>query len=278
MGRGGRFSTVYGHYLVNYYRSRSFYLMLILIVLISGLMTYFSFKYTGKLPSLLGGINFSRIPVNEQIRIFSYIWSIIFIYIPVFASVFFGSPAVSSEIENKTAYHIFSLPVGRYTLLTGKYLASFSVTMIIATIYLAVEAAVTGIIFHSAPVVQFYTSYALIALFVLAVTSLTFLVSSIFSKNLYAYISVFVLYFLVFYVTNIVLEFLYSYNAFFLLNNASDIVQKVFVNISIGTFQSTGTISPAGPHEIMISALVMILYAVIAFVASLFIFENREVR
>lgn len=278
MARKRQLSTVYSHYLTNYYRSRSFYVMLILILLVSALMTYFSLKYSHGLPAFIGGAQLQNLPQPELMKVFGFIWAFVLLDIPVFASVFFGSPSVSSEIENKTAYHIFSLPIGRYTLLFGKYMAAFSVTLIISAIYMGFEAGVFGVIFHSLPTVAYLESFGLLILFILSVTSLTFLISSIFSKNLYAYITVFLIYFLVFNVINIILNLLYSYNAFFLLNNASSIMQRVFVNLSTSTFSSSGSFSPASTQEIFTSSLVMVLYAVIALVAALFIFERREAR
>ncbi len=278
MAGRGRFLTVYGHYFRNYYRSRSFYVMLILILLISALMTYLSFRYSNNLPSFLGGAQFNNLPISERENIFSFLWAFVLLDIPVFASVFFGSPAVSSEIENKTAYHIFSLPIGRYTLLSGKYLASFTVTLVITSIYIGFETAVLLVLFHSLPSPGFFYSYGLLVLFILSITSLTFLISSIFSKNLYAYITVFLIYFLVFNVVDIMMQLLYNYNAFFLLSNASSIVQRVFVNVSTGGLSTQGSISPASTPEIMTSLLVMVLYTVFGLVASLFIFERREVH
>ncbi|HKJ97034.1 MAG TPA: ABC transporter permease, partial [Thermoplasmataceae archaeon] len=275
MAGRGRFLTVFTHYFTNYYRSRSFYVMLILILLISSLMTYLSFRYSNNLPSFLGGTQFQNLPVSEKENVFAFLWAFILLDVPVFASVFFGSPAVSSEIENKTSYHIFSLPIGRFTLLGGKYLAAFAVTLVVTSIYIAFEAAVLGIEFHAFPFPRFYISYGLLILFILSLTSLTFLISSIFSKNLYAYITVFIIYFLVFNVVEILLQLLYSYNAFFLLSNASSIVQRVFINVSTSNFSSAGSITPAGIHEVLTSSFVMLLYTVIGFVAALFVFERR---
>lgn len=269
---------VYSHYFTNYYRSRSFYLMLILILLISSIMSYLSFRYSNSLPPFLSGVNINSLPSGEKLRIFSFLWSFLLVDIPVFAAVFFGSPAISSEIESKTALHIFSLPTGRYTLLSGKYLAALSVTLIVVSIYIAFEAAVLGIIFHSLPSMLFYKSYAMLALFSLSLVSLTFLVSSLFSKNLYAYITVFVLYFLVFNAVNFVLLLLYNYNAFFLLSNAAEIIQKVFVNESFGGISGSGSLSPAGTTEILRSSIVMVIYTVGAYVAALLIFERKEVK
>ena len=48
-----RFAITYRYYFRNYYRSRSFYLMLLLVLLISGLMVYLTFRYLNKLPDFI---------------------------------------------------------------------------------------------------------------------------------------------------------------------------------------------------------------------------------
>lgn len=270
--------VVFSHYFRNYYRSRSFYLMLILIFLVSALMTYFSFKYSSNVPVFLGGAQYNSLPVETKMRIFSYLWEFVLAYVPVFASVFFGSPAISSEIESKTAFHIFSLPIGRYTLLFGKYLAAMAATIIIIAIYMIFQVANIAIIFSAFPPVQFYYSFGLIIVFVTAILSFTFMISSIFNKNLYAYITVFVIYFLVFNSLDIVFLVLYNYTPFFLLNDAANIIQRVYVNVSTSSFAVGGSLSGADPNEILLSVLVMFLYTVISLVASVIMFERKEVK
>ncbi len=278
MSAARQLGVVFSHYFTNYYRSRSFYLMLILILFISSLMAYLSIRYSNSLPPFLSGVNINSLPKSEKLRIFSFLWSFLLVYLPVFASVFFGSPAVSSEIESKTALHIYSLPTGRYTLLSGKYLAAVAVTLIVVSIYILFEAVVLGALYQSFPSYQFYKSYLMLILFSFSLTSLTFLVSSMFSKNLYAYITVFVLYFLVFNAANFVFVLLYNYNAYFLLSNAAEIVQRIFVNESFGSISTGGSISPAGNADIIRSSLVMGVYTVAAYIAALLIFERREVK
>ncbi|WP_287950221.1 ABC transporter permease subunit [Acidiplasma sp.] len=193
--------TVYLQYIKNYYRSKSFFLMLFLIIIISAMMVYFSFKYVNDLPKILGS---NALPLGLKIALFYFLWSLILLYIPVFASVFFGSPAISSEIENKTAFYIFPLPINRHKLFVGKFLAAFSVTLVIVLIYIIVEAATLSFIFKKPPEIYFYYSLVLLILFVLSMTSLTFMISAIFNKNTYAYISVLLIYYIVFYAGSLI--------------------------------------------------------------------------
>ncbi len=148
----------------------------------------------------------------------------------------FGSPAISSEIENKTAFYIFPLPINRHKLFVGKFLAAFSVTLVIVLIYIIVEAATLSFIFKKPPEIYFYYSLVLLILFVLSMTSLTFMISAIFNKNTYAYISVLLIYYIVFYAGSFIIELLYKIDPFYLLSDAASIIQRVYVNINTEDF------------------------------------------
>ncbi len=273
-----RFLITYGYYFRNYYRSRSFYLMLLLVLLISGLMVYLSFRYINKLPDFIPALKGKTIQTGLKEDLFLYIWAFVLSDLPVFAAVFFGSPAISSEIENRTAFQIFPLPIGRSVLLMGKYLASVSVTLAITAIYVFMEFITYTLVFPTQIPVTFLSSLGLLVVFIFSISAFTFLVSSIFKKNLYAYITVFLIYFIIFSAINIVVELIYSYNPFFLLDNAASIVERVFINVSTSTFAVNNSIAGAPFSSIMVSLMVMVLYLVVSIVASLLLFENKEVK
>lgn len=252
--------------------------MLLLVLLVSGLMVYLSFRYLNKLPDFIPELKGKAISTGLKEELFLYIWAFVLSDLPVFAAVFFGSPAISSEIENRTAFQIFPLPIGRSVLLIGKYLASVSVTLVITAIYIIVEVITYIIVFPGQLPVTFFKSIGLLAVFIFSISAFTFLVSSIFKKNLYAYITVFLIYFIIFSAMNIVFELIYSYNPFFLLDNAASIVERVFVNVSTSTFAVNNSIAGASFSSIMVALLVMILYLVVSIVIALLIFENKEVK
>lgn len=163
-------------------------------------------------------------------------------------------------------------------MLISKYLASVSVTLIITAIYVIVEVATYTIVFPGQLPATFLKSIGLLAVFIFSISAFTFLVSSIFKKNLYAYITVFLIYFVIFSAMNIVFELIYSYNPFFLLDNAASIVERVFVNVSTSTFAVNNSLAGAPFSSIMVALLVMILYLVVSLVVALLIFENKEVK
>ena len=270
-----KMSTVYLQYIKNYYRSRSFFLMLFLIVIVGAMMSYFSFKYINDLPTFLGGKVFSS---SIKVEVFYYLWTLVLLYIPVFASVFFGSPAISSEIENKTAYYIFPLPINRYKLFFGKYFAAFTVTLFIIGIYLVFELVTLTYLLGTIPVTYFLRSFAMLILFILSIMAVTFLISAIFNKNTYAYITVFVIYYIVFEAGSFIVELLYKYTPVYFLNEAGSIIERVYININVeNPFISHVDINPAPFSAIVIAAMVMVIYTVISLAIALLLFEKKEV-
>ncbi len=252
--------------------------MLILIIIISGIMTYFTFRYQGRLSHFLSGFGISSVTLGLKEKTIEFLWAFVLVDIPVYAAVFFGSPSISSEIEDRTAYYIFSLPISRYTLLSSKYAAAYSVTLIIALIYMAVETVVFHDIFGVFPGISMLLSLGMLLLFIASILALTFFLSSIFNRNIYAYITVLIVYFLVFNAINVVTDLIYGYTSPFLLNNAAVIVMEVFINDNLFAFSKSFSIAPAPVSEILLSTLIMVIYTVVSIAISLILFERKEVK
>ncbi|MGP6220789.1 ABC transporter permease [Caldiplasma sukawensis] len=270
-------SQTFVYYFRNYYRSRSFYLMLILSFIVSILLTYLSFKYSSKIPTFAKAGGITLVGTTAYERVLAWLWNFILSYLPVFAAVFFGSPAISSEIETKTAFHVFTLPIPRYILLIGKYFASVLATILIAVVYTVFELAVFQYIYGFL-VIGFLYAFLLTVLFIIAISAFTFLVSSIFNKNTYAYIVVLITYVLVFNAAEIVIELLYKVKPFYLLNYAETAIERVFVNLQFGITTTSNSPFPASFHTEITAALVMLIYAIVSIGAATILFERKEVK
>ncbi len=271
------FIKIYSHFLKNYYRSKSFYLILIITILASLVTSYLTFRYSGRISNLLPSKLSSLSRVNEESLIL-YLWAYIMSSLPVFSSVFFSSPAISSEMENRTAFYIFTQPVDRTVLILGKYMAAVTASVIAILVYVFAEIMSTFLVFGFIETQPFLISLLMLILFIFAISSFSFLFSSLFDKNMYAYISTFVTYFIIFYSVNIALSLLYSYNAFFLLNNAASIIERVYININPTLFVSSFSLNPAGIHDVILSATVFILYTIISMLLTFYIIEKKEVK
>jgi len=238
-------------------------------------MSYFSFKYINDIPKFLGVVTLSS---SIKVDMFYYLWTLVLLYIPVFASVFFGSPAISSEIETKTAYFVFPLPINRYKLFFGKYFAAFTVTMIIVGIYLLFEVVTLSYLLRAIPVYYFLESFMMLVLFILSIMAVTFMISAIFNKNTYAYITVFVIYYIFFEAGSFIIELLYKYMPVYFLNEAASIIERVYININPeNIFVTSIDLNPAPFSDIMLAAMIMVIYAVIALVIGMLLFDQKEV-
>ena len=250
--------------------------MLALDVFVLGLFTYFSFRYHSKLPALFG--RFISSPSADLLeRAFDYAWGVVLTMLPLFASVFFGSPALSAEIETRTAYNVFPLPVSRYVLHLGKFFAAFSATAIVLGIVATGQFINFLLIFKAVQLPDFYYSFLFSLIIALTALSITFLVRAIINKNLYAYNTVFVVYFLGLFSLNVIFFFLYDYEPTYLLNNAASVILRVYINIDILGFSTSGTLSPAPIATRLYDAAVMLSYALVSLVLSLVIFDRRQV-
>ena len=271
------FKDTYIYYLKNYYRSRSFYLMFSMAILVSCLLTYLSFKYLNDLNRFAQSVNFVMSGAGAKEKILGYLWSFVLSSLPAFAAVFFGSPSISSEIETKTALHVFTLPIPRIILLLGKFFSSVTVTSIIVITYTLFEAAVFQYIFNTL-IIQLLYSFLLTLLFVLSFSAMTFLISSLFNKNTYAYITALIIYLLVFSAATIMIELLYSVTPYYLLNNAASITSRVYIDIYFGISTNVSNPYPASYHLIILCSLVMFLYFIVSLGITAVIFERKEVK
>jgi ABC-2 type transport system permease protein len=251
--------------------------MFFLSVIVSILLIYLSFRYLNDLSTFATRAGIKFLGGNQNELLLGYLWSFILSSLPVFASVFFGSPAISSEIETKTAFHIFTLPIPRIILLTGKFLASISVTFVIVLTYSLIEIGVFQYLFGIL-VIQLFYSILLTFLFVISISAVTFMISSIFNKNTYAYITVLITYLLVFYAATIIIELLFKTVPYYLLNQASSITYRVFINLSFGITLTSSSPVPAGIHSIISNALIMFLYFLVAMGITVILFERKEVK
>lgn len=93
-------------------------------------------------------------------------------------AVFFAGDAIAGEFESKTGYMLFTNPVGRMTLVIGKYLACLiAITLLIAFTYIIIAISLL-IIYHEVPI-EIFTSFGLCLLYASAVLSTTFFFSAI---------------------------------------------------------------------------------------------------
>jgi ABC-2 type transport system permease protein len=112
-------------------------------------------------------------------------------FIIILSAIIFGGDAIAGEFQNKTGYYLMGLPVKRWSVYAGKYLAAFGASLVSLGVYFLVvlfsgayfigTGAVTAGVFESIP---------LVALYLAAVLGTTFLFSSLFKTSMYGVIIV----------------------------------------------------------------------------------------
>ena len=93
-------------------------------------------------------------------------------------AVFFAGDAIAGEFESKTGYMLFTNPVKRITLVTGKYLAS-CVAVILLIIFGYAIASISLLAIYGNVPIETAKSFGLCLLFAGSVLSVTFFFSSI---------------------------------------------------------------------------------------------------
>src|SRR5438105_13037030 len=166
--------TITKYELVNYFRSRRFFVLLIIGLIISGLLTALVGYYR---PS-----SFLRSPLS----FYSSWWagpmgSITFVI--VLSGIFFGGDAISGEFQNKTGYFLVANPLRRSSIYIGKWLGALTASLMVLAIYAAITVG-NGLYYFGANVLyQFAESLSFSILYLIAVLGFAFFFSSLFKSS-----------------------------------------------------------------------------------------------
>jgi ABC-2 type transport system permease protein len=169
-----RLRVVIGYEFLKHIRRRRLYVILGIALLAEALVLILvPTLMTGGFPKdqIIGGVVIRGVMVMAMILTFGA-------SLGALGAVFFAGDAIAGEFESKTGFILFTNPIRKITLWTGKYLAGLlAVGLLIIFTYL-VMAIILAIIYHEVPV-QIFGSLGLCMLYAAAVLSLTFLFSAI---------------------------------------------------------------------------------------------------
>src|SRR5215470_4590208 len=117
--------TVTKYELVNYFRSRRFFVLLIIGLIIGGILTF--------LVAYLGINKFASTPLG----FYSFWWGNSITFIIGINGIFFGGDAISGEFQNKTGYFLVPNPLRRSSMYIGKWLGAMLASLMIFASYAA---------------------------------------------------------------------------------------------------------------------------------------------
>ncbi len=190
-------------------------------------------------------------------------------------AVFFAGDAIAGEFENKTGFILFTNPVRRITLVTGKYLACcIAVILLIIFCYAIISISLLAI-YGDVPI-ETAKSFGLCLLFVGAFLSVTFFFSSISKGAMGATVMTLLLVMVVFGMIEMVLM-MAGKPSWFLLSTGGDSIAAVYGGYEL---LLEGIVPPGmmlfETPDIGLCAIAMAVYMVVGFVLSIWITKRRQ--
>ncbi len=161
---------------LNYFRARRFYVMLAIILLISGLLTALIGYY--RPVGFVGGTG-----VAGALGFYGAGWGSFASFVVILSAAFFGGDAISGEFQNRTGYFLVPNPIRRSVIYVGKWLAALAASTIILAVFALIILANGLFYFPGTIPSQFVTSVFFAWFYLVAALSLTFAFSSLFKSS-----------------------------------------------------------------------------------------------
>lgn len=275
INRTKQFRDIVRFELIKFLRSRKIKTSLILTAIVPILI----YLLTNVISTSFAGSAFGDSNIVTDYQLF-----INFILVLVLVNVvMFGGDSLTSDFENKTGHILFVNPISRASILFGKFTAA-SIALISFNVVYYVIASIFSYIKYSALPDNILLSFIFAALFVMALLSLSFTLSSFFKGSNMSYIAFI---FLTFVVLGLVEYFLLLMESkpWWSITYAAGIIIYIFEIpypkdqlIEVPSLFVPGqqqTIVNFIP-EVGLSVGVFLLYIMIGLMASLLLFKRKE--
>jgi len=259
---------------LNYFRARRFYVMLAIILIISGLLTGLVAYYQPA--SFIAG---------NSLGFYGAGWGSFANFVVVLSAAFFGGDAISGEFQNKTGYFLVPNPIRRAAIYIGKYLAALAASSIILAIFALVMIANASYYFPSDPVPWgFIQSVIFSWVYLLSVLALAFAFSSLFKSSSISILMSVILLLFVFNVVDTVSSIVVGIEPWFSITYGAGIVSSILqdpypqnhisqsVPIGGGRIFRIDTYNATVPEGV---AILLVYFAVMA-VIGLWLFQRKE--
>ena len=256
--------------LLDYVRSRRFFILLTIAVLISAILT------------VVVGYYRPEAFLASDLSFYSGWWGNIAIYVIVLSGVFFGGDAISGEFQNKTGYFGIPNPIRRSSIYIGKWLSA----LIASTVILGVFAAITvgnGLYYFPSVPSEFGLSLLFAWFYLVAVLGFTFFFSSLFKSSSMSILVTLILFLFAFNIIQLFVANFAQVEPWFLLTYGAQIVGNILTvpyppATSVTSFGQGGN----GPTFTTFNATVaeglaiIGLYFIITTFLGLVLFERKE--
>ena len=254
--------------LLDYFRSRRFFVLLGIALIISLLLTVLVGYY--RPPTFL----------SDSLSFYSSWWGNSTTFVIILGGIFFGGDAISGEFQNKTGYFGIPNPIRRSSIYIGKWLSAF----LAATIIFGVFAAITlgnGIYYFGANVpIQFGQSILYAWFYLAAVMGFTFFFSSLFKSTNLSILITAILFLFVFSLIETLVSAFANIEPWFILTYGAGIIGNILqatypprsVTTPVGRRFTITTYNATVPEGLAIIGL----YFIITTILGLVLFERKE--
>jgi ABC-2 type transport system permease protein len=261
--------TIMKYTFLDYFRSRRFFILLALTLIISAILTALV-GYYRPLSFLLDSLSF-----------YSSWWGNSATFVIILSGIFFGGDAISGEFQNKTGYFGLPNPIRRSSIYVGKWLSAF----IAATVMFIIFATITvgnGIYYFGANVpIEFGESLLFAWFYLAAVMGLTFFFSSLFKSSSMSILVTAILFLFVFSLIQTLVATLVKIEPWFMLTYGAGIIASVMTvpypeHIHTEVFgQGQFTLTTYTPF-ISEGLAIIAIYFIITAALGLLLFERKE--
>jgi ABC-2 type transport system permease protein len=256
---------------LDYFRSRRFFILLIITLIISATLTVFV------------GYTRSQSFLGDPLTFYYSWWGTSANIVIILGGIFFGGDAISGEFQNKTGYFGIPNPIRRSSVYIGKWLSAF----IAATIIFAIFAIITvgnGLYYFGTNIpIQFGQSLLYAWFYLAAVMGLTFFFSSLFKSSSMSILVTVLLFLFVFSLLETLVSTLANVEPWFILTYGAGIIGNILApggypahiqhSPPIGRARFTLTSYYAYVPE---GLAIIGLYFIITAILGLILFERKE--
>jgi len=286
VGSLSQIGTITKYNFLNYFRARRFYIMLVIILLISALLTVVVGYYRP--------ISFLGVPGEPSstavLGFYGAGWGGFVTLVVILSAAFFGGDAISGEFQNKTGYFLVPNPIRRSTIYVGKWFAALIASTIILAIF-ALAVLANGLYYFPGMIPwQFEQSLAFAWIFMIAALSLTFAFSSLFKSSSVSILMSVILLLLIFNIIDTVSSSVVGIEPWFSITYGAGIITSILMATyplhmvteplggAFGGGNRTGarftiTVYNAGVAE---GLAILITYFLVMAVIGLVLFERKE--
>src|SRR5438309_1124232 len=260
--------TITKYELLNYFRSRRFFVLLIIGIVISAIFT-----------AVVGYYGIAYLNLTSALGFYSFWWGNSITLVVILSGIFFGGDAISGEFQNKTGYFLVGNPLRRSSIYIGKWIAALTASLIIFAIYAAIAVG-NGIYYFGANIpYQFGQSLIFSVLYLIAVLGFTFFFSSLFKSSSMSILVTAILFLFAFSLIELIVSRLAQIEPWFIITYGAGIIGNVLMD----PYPLTQSTRGPGGREVSTFAVsipqgieILVGYFVITAVIGLLLFERKE--